>query len=497
MRKDAIGPAQNSWGETANAIRGHVTPGPMRGPILVIFALSIPFLSGCLDGTASVANEADEAAAAWRPPHTFVTLDKLRPLTRDPLSGDTNATHVHANAAQHSDQFNVERLAHLPGEGSQRFSELDIQGDYAYQCSGGGFRIIDISNRSHPVLVSTHSGTNCADLKATSDGVFVIVMGREIVDVRDKLNPKQVTAASGASCHMCYIKKIGEKEYFFAARDNRASHTVPPGVGISIFEFTREPPTLTYLSQFTVPPEKRPNTHMPDGDTFTYTVHDMTVYDDPILKKPVMLAAYWDLGVRIVDVSDPKSPREIGFWDDFKGDLGDIHTVGMDFIGSKRIIAAGTENGAIIDPVGSASGYSVGYVYLIDATDLSNLKTVGKWLNPGKHSSGRDSVGVYSMHNLQFVSGRVYAASYHAGLWIIDAAGFVNTKQPDQARTLQKNDGVRSFGFHFTTDAKTAVNLWDVVVKDGYTYGSDIGNGLHVLHFFGDPLGDPTFTSIG
>lgn len=469
----------------------------MRAFLLLVAATAL--LAGCLDGQIGVIDEGDIVFPAWTPPHTYVPMEDIKRVTRDPLAGDTDIGHAHTNAEQHHDQENVETLAHVPGEQGQGFSELDIIGDYAYQCSGGGFRILDITNRSAPVVMGQYtSNRNCADVKVTQDGAFAIVMGREIVDVRDKTNPTMVNDATGTSCHMCYIKEIEGKEYVFLARAK--PHEIPFGSGIGIYEFVREPPSLVHVSDFIVAPEDRINTHLPDGDSFAHQVHDMMVYDDPIVGKTVMLAAYWDLGVRVVDVSNPKQPMEIGAWDDFNGDLGDIHTVGVDVIDGRRYIAAGTENGAIIDPAGSASGYSVGYVYLLDATNFADIITLGKWLNPGKDASGRESVGVYSMHNLQFLHGRIYAAHYHAGVWLIDAEGYVKAARADPARTALKNDNIPTLGFYFTSSpggTGLTPNVWDVVLKDGYLYASDIGNGLHVLHFFADPLGDTSYTSIG
>ncbi len=461
---------------------------------LVILGLFAVGLAGCVadDPTAGTTGATDVA----RDILPGIPLDELDYVTEDPLAAHTDAGHDHADPAQHQGAHNVVSYGHAPPEEGQRLTEIDVVGDFVYQCSGSGFRILDITNRSAPQVVSVYSGEQtCADVKVTADGAYAIVMGVEIVDVTDKTSPEVVVADTGAFCHMCYIHEIDGREYVFLARDE--PHEVPFGNGVGIYELTRDPVGLERVGAFVVAPEDRVNTHMPDGDVFAHQVHDMLVYDDPVLGKPVMLAAYWDLGVRIVDVSDPAGPVEIGAWDDFNGDLGDIHTVGVDFIDDRRIIAAGTENGAIIDPVGSASGYSAGFVYLLDATDPADVRTLGKWINPGRHASGPEPVGVYSMHNLQFVQGRVYAAHYHAGVWVIDAAGYVQAAAEDPLRTALREDEVPSWGFVFTSTDDASPNVWDVVLKDGYLYASDIGNGLHTLRFVGDPLGDPAFTSIG
>jgi hypothetical protein len=454
--------------------------------------LAVAGMAGCLSSQPMDAQD-PPAPTPWLPPHTFIDLANLTHLNRDPLHAHTNSAHDHNDPKQHVDAFNIESLAVVPPAQGQRITELDIVGDYAYQCSGSGFRILDISNRSNPVEVSTYSGRTCADIKVTSDGAYAIIMGREIVDVQDKEKPVLVDEPT-SFCHMCYIKVIGPKEYVFLARDK--AHEIPFGSGVGIYELVREPKVgLVHVSDYVVAPADRVNTHLVDGDVYAHQVHDMTVYLDPQLNKTIMLAAYGDLGVRVVDVSNPAQPVEIGAWDDFMGDLGDVHTVGVDFIGGKRIIAAATENGAIIDPVGSASGYSAGYVYLLDATDLSNIVTLGKWINPGKHASGPQAVGVYSTHNIQFVQGRVYLAHYHAGVWVLDAASYVKSATPSATRTLMKQDDVPTWGFFFTSTETKSPNVWDVVLKDGYLYASDIDSGLHVLHFVGDPLGDPRFTS--
>ncbi len=215
-----------------------------------------------------------------------------------------------------------------------------------------------------------------------------------------------------------------------------------------------------------------------------------------------MVVAHWDMGVRFVDVTDPSAPVEFAAWDDFMGDCGDIHTVDVDFVDGRRIVAAATENGIIIDPVCSLDRWSWGFVYILDATDFSDIRTLGKWHVPGVQPSEPmpredrvppDVCCFFSAHNLHFVGGRVYEAMYHGGVWVLDVAP-VLASPASAADLVLRTDHVPSAGYYFTTCEAGGPNAWEMWVKDGYLYASDIDCGLFTLHFIGDALNDPTRT---
>ncbi|HLE96896.1 MAG TPA: hypothetical protein VI997_05945, partial [Candidatus Thermoplasmatota archaeon] len=229
--------------------------------------------------------------------------------------------------------------------------------------------------------------------------------------------------------------------------------------------------------------------------------HDVYVYDDPLLNRTIAVPAYWDLGIWFVDVTDPSKPETLGNWQDYKGESGDIHTTAVDFLmvdgEIRRIAVAASETGPIIGPFSVAEPSSV---YVLDATDLDDIHLLARWVNPGKRPSGAlgGVVGEFSTHNLQFEKGRVYLAHYHAGVWVLDVQGWLDAGGASATTSHVTGDAVPVLGVFNTRGldgTKGQSMVWDVVLHDGFVYASDIRFGLFVLHFDGDPMYDPAWTS--
>lgn len=476
-----------------------------RSLILALATVTVVF-AGCINNDAGTNDQTmDDAAPAIVPAayYTAVTTNLI----------EDGPTHDHSDPAQHDALANVHLLDYdNQGNITSQFGEIDVQGDWLYQCAlGDGFRIFDISTRANPVQTAHYSGPGCGDLKVTGDNELVIVSGRNVFDVTDKYDPVLVYEYD-QGCHMCFIHQIGDVEYLFQAQSlaggpgdvpNRLPFQGTIHIAKIVRGETAADTTLEPVANYWADPLSYPNTHLPDANPYEASIHDMYVYDDPVDNKPIMVVAHWDMGVRFVDVSDPAAPTEFAKWDDFGGDCGDIHTVEVDFIDDKRIVAAATENGIIIDPVCSANRVSVGFVYLFDITNWDNPVTLGKWHIPGlqptepspnQDRSPAELVGLYSAHNIHFVGGFVYEAMYHGGVWVIDAAQRVRDGPASPVEIASRSDHVATAGAFIQGCEGFGANVWDLWVSDGYLYASDMDCGLFTTHFIGNPLNDPSWT---
>jgi hypothetical protein len=216
--------------------------------------------------------------------------------------------------------------------------------------------------------------------------------------------------------------------------------------------------------------------------------HDMFVMEDPALGKTLMYVANWDAGLRVVDVTEPADPKEIGAWMDFPaGHAGNLHTVATEWIGDRRITVGSPEIGfAVVGGIPYLLGEEPTGMYVWDTTDLADIKLLSFWQNPidPYAERGADPVfsdlgeGVTSSHNLQIENGRVYMAHYELGVWVIDIS----------TPALQ---GAPSTMGYFV---EPGMNTWDVVLNHGVVYLGDAAR-LHALHFPLDRLGTDGVTS--
>lgn len=497
-----------------------------RAPLLALALLAVAF-AGCLgDGGGGGPRSGGENE---RP--AIVPGKMVEPITGNPLPGGPG--HDHNDPAQHAVEVNVELAGRpdvelnagntywLSAQGSSvplgiplAFGELDHAGDWLAQCSDqrDGAYVWSIANRTAPVAAARlATGAHCADIKLTDDANYAVVGltgGLQLWDLRDKANPVLGwEAKDGTSCHMCFIHPVGGREYVFLSAQSNVILTTPArnvrdGGGVLIAELVRDPPEIKPVGKWMKDSVNDAAQVLPtlSERDIGHTVHDMTVYDDPLLGKPVMAAAFWDWGVWFVDVSDPANPADLGMWNDFGGDAGNVHTVDVKFLNvsgePRRIVVAATETGGVTGP---KSIVDPGWTYILDATDLAAIELKGKWTLPGRPSAGTSPdyfpVGEYSPHNLHLVQGKIYMAYYHAGVWVLDVQAFLDAGAP--AADMFGVSPVPALGVFLPRNetADRGPTVWDVVVKDGFIYASDYVTGLHVLHFAGDPKFDPAYTS--
>ena len=251
---------------------------------------------------------------------------------------------------------------------------------------------------------------------------------------------------------------------------------------ISINRFDRASGTLTELARYQADLVTAFNRDPQVFDIlYQGWAHDMMVMEDPVENKTIMYVANWDAGLRIVDLSDPSNPVELGGWNDFPdGHEGNLHTVSTQWIGDRRITAGSVEVGfAVVGGYHYAQGTDRSIVYIWDTTDPANIQLLASWENPDGIPSGRDTLPsqaggapITSTHNFQLEEGRIYLAHYAFGVWVLD----VSTPENQTAPKL--------LGFHF----EEGDSVWDVILSNGVLWSSG-GAGVIPLHYAPDVIG--------
>jgi len=201
----------------------------------------------------------------------------------------------------------------------------------------------------------------------------------------------------------------------------------------------------------------------------------------PILKKPVVYLSDWDGGLIVLDFSIPAAPTLLGTWADSGPDGGAMH--------STRAIA-GVHDGhhyllAGQEFTGHPSNRPTGWVYILDDTDPTNVKEVGRWTLPVDTQQDWGGVELFSTHYFREQNGTVFVAMYHGGVWAFTldytnatamkspptVGVFIPDKAPVNARKATSGYDFEPFVldvFPFAND--------DLVVYDGLS-------GVYSLHY--------------
>ncbi|WP_435361024.1 LVIVD repeat-containing protein [Haloarchaeobius sp. DFWS5] len=448
-------------------------------------------------------------------------------------SGSDGATtgdgHDHTDPSQHTASESVEKLDYhsLGGVGTSSNSgsaddphygavtEIAVHGDFAYvgffssddPTNDRGMAILDISdftdaesfselrNAELSVLSFVRNDDPAAavmDVKVSDDGAYVFLSKQPYtalfnetdptpgdegestdptagsvvaVDVQDKGNPEVVGAYTGwtTGSHNAYYHRIGGEDYVFACKDLEADGTA----GLYVLHFDRTTGQFALVNRWTT-----------DGDGGVGTggtqyIHDITIQDDPRTGKPTGYLSYWDVGLCVLDLSDPANIEEIG-----RFEMGRCHysEPAPKLLGGKRVVVAGQETPSV-------DGGSSGKLYLVDADGLDegydgspNLAAMDSWELLAETSFQNFTL---SPHNFDVSEdGWVHLAHYHGGVRYleIDTADWLLR---EQGFYLPHEDVPESSKMQGLNEA--APFTWGARERDGVTFAADVNSGVYAL----------------
>ncbi|WP_435317099.1 LVIVD repeat-containing protein [Haloarchaeobius sp. TZWSO28] len=443
-------------------------------------------------------------------------------------STTTSGDHDHTDPAQHTGSENVEKLDYhsLGGVGTSSnagrpeephygaITEIRTHGDFAYvgffssddPTNDRGMAILDISeftdaesftelrNAELSVLSfvrNDDAASAVMDVKVSADGAYVFLSKQPYtalfnetdptpgtdgestdatagsvvaVDVRDKGNPEVVGAYTAwtTGSHNATYHRVGGEDYVFACKD------LDDGTaGLYVLQFDRATGQFTLVNRWTV-----------DGDGGVGTggtnyIHDITIQDDPRTGTPTGYLSYWDMGLRVLDLSDPANIEELGRFDMDRAHYAEAAPVLLD---GRRVVVAGQETSSV-------DGGSSGKLYLLDADGLDdgydgspNLAELDSWELLSETSFQNFTL---SPHNFDVTEdGWVHLAHYHGGvryldidtdIWQLREKGYYLPHEdvPEDS----KMEGLNS-ATPFT---------WGAVERDGITFAADINTGVYAL----------------
>lgn len=456
----------------------------MRRALALLVPLAL-FVAGCVGAPPD-----DAADRAGRGGAAFV----------DPIVED----HEHTDFAAHAlPPVNVERLGHSALSDDEasfaHFGEMDVHGTLLAVAASKmpeakpALVLVDVTDPANPVrlgwtMVRTQPAVGVLnspyplDVKLDETGAFAYLSVNTQVlayDVRDPSAPKLAGAMlpAGAACHMSAMGVIDGAEWFWCTGDP---------VGLTAYRVVEagDRRALVPVSQ------SRPDEfYRPVQGAGTFGVvgapHDMTFQLDPVDGRPILVVSNRGYGVRVLDVSDPALPKQLGAW---RGEGAErtvlhMHTAMVAVVDGTRYVIASPE--ILVDGEPPA-------IWMLDATDYGGLTLAAEWTAPGDHPSPGFT---FTTHQWQVAQERLYLAYYHAGVWVLDLKvilGGVYREDPARPDVL----GYFLPDEPSVEDGQMVPNVWDLNLKDGVVYATDISSGLYALHFLPDRLGDETLTGF-
>lgn len=154
----------------------------------------------------------------------------------------------------------------------------------------------------------------------------------------------------------------------------------------------------------------RPATNAEVAFALNYPAHEFA-----LIEESGRLGPYADGGLRIFDIADPTTPREIGF---FPAGGEGVHR--YDFDGRYAYLSAGWE------------GWQGNIVIIVDLEDPTNPREVSRWWLPGQWVAGGETPDWGALrfechHPLRF-GDRLYVSYHAAGIVILDISDIEKPK---------------------------------------------------------------------
>lgn len=332
---------------------------------------------------------------------------------------------------------------------------------------GMGLAIVDARDPTAPALLATMTfpGGGVEAVAISDDARWAFVgtefsgaVGVFVVDLSDPSSPQQrgFTPIPPDGPHNVRFARIGEQAYVIAS----ISHVSAAGtIGLAPQDSSPTHDLRVDIFRFDGAEAMQPMplvaSYQAEGTSGlpqdTPIIHDAVVQKHPITGQDVMYVAYWDRGVRLVDVSDPTAPSEIGAMEDMApADFFIIHTVKAHptLIEGRHYTVATSQC--------AYAGDSVCYLRVLDTTDPTRPTQVATWTLPDEEHGPDITSEIFDLAN-----GTIVVPWLSAGVWALDVA------QPTMPRAT---------GHDLDVGAANAV-----VLRGDTAWVADIANGLRVL----------------
>ena len=186
-----------------------------------------------------------------------------------------------------------------------RGHNIFISDGYAYvfgaNTGNRGCRILDLTDPENPLEVGSWEGAYFHDGYVKNDTLYgcdIYNGSLYIVDVSDKTNPTTMVEHnySNYGCHSVWVSD--DSKYAITADEKNGGY-------INIFDI-QDFSNINHLSTW----------HPNEANVSNESAHNVFFKDD------LLYISYYVYGTRIVDMSDPSNPFEVGYYDFYPGESG-------------------------------------------------------------------------------------------------------------------------------------------------------------------------------
>jgi hypothetical protein len=347
------------------------------------------------------------------------------------------------------------------------------------ECPSLGVRVIDIHDPTSPTPITTaavYRGTTAEHLAvvhfATSQFTGTVLFagiqrcqaangapsGLAIWDVTDPTNPAELgffsTGRGSRGVHEFTVRQQGDRWLAYLAASNSE---ITDGSGdLRIVDVTdpRNPQGIVDWGA-------RRDAGLPVGNGVQCAPYCRGMVPQAFLHSVTLSAdgrtaylSYWDLGVIILDVSEPNAPRWLGRYAEPQAAEGNTHSVSLAHNGKLALVADET----FAPPWGR--------LRLVDIQDPANPVQVGSFETPDSAAGTPGEQYAYTIHNPltdDRDQNRAYLAWYADGVRLIDVS--------DAAHPAELASWVPPQGGM----------IWNVSFVGDLLLAGDINNGLYVL----------------
>jgi len=397
--------------------------------------------------------------------------------------------------------FNADVVAH------QGFAYLGSWGNSAGGagafCPSQGVRVYSLHNPSNPTQVSTfaHGGeagaTSLAgtwtekvivkhvntpwfngDLAAVSiqgcaAGAFT---GFGLWDVTDPTNPQRLglySAPGTGGSHELWLEARGNRAHVYTAIPFSEFFTSPDG-GVTP---GRADFRIVDVSNPTAPTDVGEWGAWAKLGLFPFSVDANGVPRANFVHSVIgegtkAYLSYWDLGTVILDVSDPAQPTFVGRTQFAANEEGNAHSAWLGK-GGNLLIQTDEDFSPGPDPVLETAW---GYTRFFDISDPANPAPVGTFKLPTT-TQFPPPLGEFSVHDPKVRGGQAYLSSYSEGVVVVDISRPANPRFVAQFVPPPAAD---PRGFFAPPDVAFPF-VWGTFVDRNYVLASDINSGLWVF----------------
>lgn len=494
---------------------------PLERRVIPLLALAAAVaLAGCVgvldDGPLDIGSSSDDPT------------DEAREAVED-VGAPVVQAHDHADPSLHGDARNAEQADYndLVPEGqfgSVGYGEIEVHDGLALVARlgpPGGFWIVDVSDPADTEVLGTYTtfggstydvkfceGTdyvvmgiqdpaaNASAARAAAQGDDAAIPGFQVVDISDPADPTFVAAYTvppyGSHNVYCYTAMDGRVLLTSTSSNFLFDPTGEVGVLASDPVFTKveiaelvDAPSgkeVVKRGAYRIFFEEQASFLQQRSLNNVVYVHDMYVQQHPGTGQHLLYVAHWEAGLRIVDVSDPSAPNEIGHFEE-KGpaQYNNIHYVqpAPQRIDGRHVTVLGPE---------LLVSQESGYLRVLDTSDPTDPEVLSYWKVPGDLKNTEQLL--FSPHNFDIWEGKLYLGSYHAGSWIVDIGNESRLQDPKAVGFFGPNgpqgesvDGSQVYTREPYFTEGLVPNVWgaDYDPGTGHVFVSDVATGLYAV----------------